>query len=379
MTTATPAPASSTAPTPPKAASEHPDALSPEVPSPEAAPSVASGTPAPTSPPEYRNTYFHGDFVGQWVHNFIFDHDDRPQEIRFFQPAAGRVVCITQHPKDGALYYISYNYQGFSQLRRISYAGTQPPKASIALSQQFGPGPLSITFDGSASFDPEQQQLAFFWEFGDGSTSTLPSPTHLYLVDQADGPRRFDVRLTVTDPAGLSDTAESFVTVNNTPPKIEILSPVDGSFYPSHEPSTVQLLASIADAEHDTSLLKCRWDILPHHNDHTHPNPPIDACSGVATIAPEPCNAQDEFWYEFILAVQDPLGLTSEAHVHMQTWCCPADFTSDGFVDFFDFDTFVDCFEGLACPPGKSADFDLDGFADLFDFDAFVTAFEQGC
>jgi len=77
--------------------------------------------------------------------------------------------------------------------------------------------------------------------------------------------------------------------------------------------------------------------------------------------------------------VQDPLGLTAQAHVQMQTWCCPADFTGDGFVDFFDFDAFVDCFEGLACPQGRSADFDADGFADLFDFDAFVTAFELGC
>ena len=59
---------------------------------------------------------------------------------------------------------------------------------------------------------------------------------------------------------------------------------------------------------------------------------------------------------------------------------CPADFDSDGFVDFFDFDFYVACFEDAnACPPGKSADFDADGFVDFFDFDAFVAAFELGC
>ncbi|MEK6703588.1 MAG: hypothetical protein AABZ53_15105 [Planctomycetota bacterium] len=31
---------------------------------------------------------------------------------------------------------------------------------------------------------------------------------------------------------------------------------------------------------------------------------------------------------------------------------CPADFDSDGTLDFFDYDAFVNCFEGLACPPG---------------------------
>lgn len=58
---------------------------------------------------------------------------------------------------------------------------------------------------------------------------------------------------------------------------------------------------------------------------------------------------------------------------------CLADFDGDGFVDSFDFDAFVACFEGGACPPGKTADFDGDGFVDSFDYDGFVAAFEGGC
>jgi hypothetical protein len=58
---------------------------------------------------------------------------------------------------------------------------------------------------------------------------------------------------------------------------------------------------------------------------------------------------------------------------------CPADFNGDGFLDFFDYDDYVNCFETGACPPGRTADFNGDGFADFFDYDAFVTAFEQGC
>ncbi|MEK6701556.1 MAG: hypothetical protein AABZ53_04785 [Planctomycetota bacterium] len=56
-----------------------------------------------------------------------------------------------------------------------------------------------------------------------------------------------------------------------------------------------------------------------------------------------------------------------------------ADFDGDGTVDFFDYDAFVACFEGLFCPPGKTADFDGDGTVDFFDYDAYVTAFEGGC
>jgi CubicO group peptidase (beta-lactamase class C family) len=58
---------------------------------------------------------------------------------------------------------------------------------------------------------------------------------------------------------------------------------------------------------------------------------------------------------------------------------CPADFNADGFLDFFDYDAFVECFEGGPCPAGKSADFNADGFADFFDYDAFVAGFEEGC
>ncbi|MEK6701848.1 MAG: hypothetical protein AABZ53_06265 [Planctomycetota bacterium] len=62
---------------------------------------------------------------------------------------------------------------------------------------------------------------------------------------------------------------------------------------------------------------------------------------------------------------------------------CAGDFDGDGTVDFFDYDAFVQCFEGVACPPGNAArimgDFDSDGSIDFFDYDAFVVAFERGC
>ncbi|MDX2117460.1 MAG: EF-hand domain-containing protein [Planctomycetota bacterium] len=54
---------------------------------------------------------------------------------------------------------------------------------------------------------------------------------------------------------------------------------------------------------------------------------------------------------------------------------CPADFNNDGFLDFTDFDAFVEAFEG----GNASSDFNGDGFLDFTDFDAFVAAFEAGC
>jgi hypothetical protein len=58
---------------------------------------------------------------------------------------------------------------------------------------------------------------------------------------------------------------------------------------------------------------------------------------------------------------------------------CPPDFNGDGFLDFFDYDDYVTCFETNVCPPGKTADFNNDSFVDFFDYDSYVEAFETGC
>ena len=54
---------------------------------------------------------------------------------------------------------------------------------------------------------------------------------------------------------------------------------------------------------------------------------------------------------------------------------CPADFNSDGFVDFYDFTDYVTAFESGAA----GGDFNGDGFVDIYDFSDFVTAFESSC
>lgn len=58
---------------------------------------------------------------------------------------------------------------------------------------------------------------------------------------------------------------------------------------------------------------------------------------------------------------------------------CIADFNGDGFADGFDYDAYVGCFEGEACPACRTPDIDGDGFTDGFDYDRFVAAFEAGC
>ena len=55
--------------------------------------------------------------------------------------------------------------------------------------------------------------------------------------------------------------------------------------------------------------------------------------------------------------------------------CCAADFHIDGFLDFSDFDAFVNSFEAGV----ETADRDGSGFISFEDFDRFVSLFEAGC
>lgn len=54
---------------------------------------------------------------------------------------------------------------------------------------------------------------------------------------------------------------------------------------------------------------------------------------------------------------------------------CLADFNRDGFIDFFDYDAFVQAFERGAI----RADVNRDKFLDYFDYDLFVNMYERGC
>jgi PKD repeat protein len=70
---------------------------------------------------------------------------------------------------------------------------------------------VPVNVDGSESADPEMQPLAFFWEFGDGATSTESAPSHIYTAAGA-----YTATLTVNDGADrASDTVS--ITIRSAP------------------------------------------------------------------------------------------------------------------------------------------------------------------
>jgi probable HAF family extracellular repeat protein len=88
----------------------------------------------------------------------------------------------------------------------------QPPVAGLRGPYFENPN-VEITFDASASTDPEGASLAFAWDFGDGSpvqNTTSTTVLHGYAV-YGD----YTVTLTVSDPAGASDRKTTTATITS--------------------------------------------------------------------------------------------------------------------------------------------------------------------
>jgi hypothetical protein len=87
--------------------------------------------------------------------------------------------------------------------------GNRRPEALFSVDPLDGPSPLTVQFD-SLSHDPDGEIVAHDWDFGDGTVGSGEEISHTF-VSETD--RQFDVRLTVTDDHGATDSYEGWVSV----------------------------------------------------------------------------------------------------------------------------------------------------------------------
>jgi PKD repeat protein len=87
---------------------------------------------------------------------------------------------------------------------RTAVLTTAPPLAVAEATPTFGPVPLDVSFDGTASSDPEGGVVTYAWDLdGDGELDDSTSATPTFTYTQAGS---VTVELRVTDPRGASDT-----------------------------------------------------------------------------------------------------------------------------------------------------------------------------
>ena len=92
----------------------------------------------------------------------------------------------------------------------VNGLANQPPLASFTADPTSGELPLMVSFDATASYDPDGTVVSYEWDFGDGSTDSgdMVSPSHIYTSAGS-----YTVTLAVTDDMGMSAIASNTITV----------------------------------------------------------------------------------------------------------------------------------------------------------------------
>lgn len=211
-------------------------------------------------PAAYDDVYLFGDYVC----GNIFAISPGGGSVFAGGLAGGGPISMTFGPYRGgqALYYTTY--AGGGQVHRIVYSADYPT-ADIKPNQTFSTD-KTITFDASASKDPQGAPLTYIWDFGDGNSQTTTDPTNSHTYAETG---KYTVKLTVRDTQGLEDSAETTVYPGDTPPEPKIEAPSPTALFSVGQRITLQ--GSATDAE-DAVPPDLKWEVLRHHNGtHTHP------------------------------------------------------------------------------------------------------------
>jgi len=275
--------------------------------------------------PLFHDSIVFGDYVADFLYTLALDPQGTPIEVNPLSAPGevGGLVAAAFDDFSDQLYFIEYDDQGGTGVKKLLDTSDKPPVAIANAVPYYGPSPLSVQLNGSNSYDPEGLALTYAWDFGDGSTSTLPNPAHVFAHTGPAGPQLRNVSLTVKDPGQNQSTTVIPVSLDNTPPQVSITSPVDGSQYSMTQNTIVPLNALISDNEFSNAQLTCSWQVTLHHDEHTHPEPPDPTCSTSAVITPVGCDGHT-YYYEFRLTVSDPAGLSTSQSVFMFPACCGA-------------------------------------------------------
>lgn len=137
---------------------------------------------------------------------------------------------VNQAPSE--LTFTNFRAQRVTQplpLLQLNVLPPLPPNEAAVVRFSFTPEAPSTQRDvqfSNESYDPDGHIVSFFWDFGDGATSSLEDPSHRYAKDGA-----YTVTLTVTDDRGdaqsLSRTLSVETKMVNMVRTIETYLPTD--------------------------------------------------------------------------------------------------------------------------------------------------------
>lgn len=128
-------------------------------------------------------------------------------------PAAGTYTLWVQGTGKGDP--LTTGYSSYGSLGQYALSASYPtaaglaPTAVMAASTLRGTAPLTVSFSGAGSSDPDGSVVAWDWSFGDGGTASGAATSHVFST-----PGSYGTTLRVTDNTGLSASTAVTVTVD---------------------------------------------------------------------------------------------------------------------------------------------------------------------
>jgi glucose/arabinose dehydrogenase len=258
----------------------------------------------------YPATYTGALFFADYSRNCIWamlqgaNGDPDPTKILTFVAGAGHPVELQIGP-GGDVFYVDFTDGTIHRIQAVR--GDTPPVAIIHAEPTNGPVPLTVQFDGTASYDPDTgDTITYSWDLnGDGvfGDSTLPNPTFTYTTA---GP--VVVSLKVTDSRGMSSVANLTLNPSRTGPTATILTPSPSLTW--NVGDVINFSGSATDPQDGPLPASAlTWSIVLHHcpsNCHTHP---VQDFQGVASGSFAAPDHQYPSYLELILTATDSAGL----------------------------------------------------------------------
>jgi uncharacterized repeat protein (TIGR01451 family) len=271
-------------------------------------------------PTAYNGSLFFADHSRNCIWVMFPGSNGLPDKTKVanFVTTAANPVALEIGP-GGDLYYV--DMEG-NAIRRIQYigSGNQPPVAVIAANPTSGPAPLTVSFNGSGSSDPDAGDAitAYSWDLnGDGTFGDATTATTSFTYNT---PGTYTASLRVTDKHNATNTTSVTISVNNTPPTAVIDTP---TACPNASPcwavgDVINFSGHATDPQQGTLPASAlSWKVILHHcysttDCHTHL---IQSFTGVASGS---INAPDHdypAYLELQMTATDSGGLTNTASV----------------------------------------------------------------
>ena len=274
-------------------------------------------------PAAYQGALFFADSSRQCIWSMLAGANGLPDPATRATFVAGAGVPVDlQIGPEGDLFYVDF---GGGTIRRIQHtSGNQTPTAVIKATPSSGSTPLSVTFDGRDSHDPDGGTLSYSWDLnGDGGFGDALTAQTSFTYTQA---KLYNVKLKVTDNQGAANIASISISAGNSSPTAFIDAPAANIQWQVGQSITFSGHATDPDEVLPPSAFS--WEMILHHcpsNCHTHP---IQSFSGVTTASfPAPDHDYPSH-LEIKLTVTDAAGLTDTKSVLLYPQTVALNFSS---------------------------------------------------